>query len=240
MVLIPTTDVSVIIPCLNEIATIGSCVESAFALFETFHYRGEVLVIDNGSTDNSAHLASVKGATIYYASTRGYGSACMTGLQHAKGNFLILGDGDGTYDFLEGIHLLTQLQSGSDVVIGSRLSGHIVSQAMPWLHRYVGVPILTWLLNRTTSLALSDAHCGLRAITQNCFRQLACRCEGMEFASELILEAASRGFVVGEVPITYHRRAGQSKLEPLSDGWRHLQVIAHYWNRCPKRNNLLP
>jgi glycosyltransferase involved in cell wall biosynthesis len=230
--------VSVILPCLNEVATIGSCIENAFEFLAICGLLGEVLVIDNGSSDGSVSAARMKGARVFHEPRRGYGNACRRGLLISTGKFIIIGDSDGTYNFIDAVHFLGPLQDGFDLVIGSRLRGDIVHGSMPWLHRYIGVPFLTWLLNRVTGLEISDAHCGLRALTRESVSKLKFKSAGMEFASEMILEAAKEGLKVLEVPVSYKPRQGLSKLRPVRDGVRHLQILTAYDERSNSRDSL--
>jgi glycosyltransferase involved in cell wall biosynthesis len=159
----------------------------------------------------------------------GYGNAYLTGFEKAQGDCIVLMDGDLTYDPLDMKSMISILRSGShDLVMGSRLKGEILPGAMPALHRYIGNPVLTWLLNVLFSTSVSDAHCGLRAITRPALKELNLRSGGMEFASEMLIEAASKNLRIAEVPITYHPRRGASKLNSFTDGWRHLRFMMLY------------
>jgi hypothetical protein len=217
--------VSVVLPCLNEAASVARCVEYALRAIRGTGLTGEVIVCDNGSTDGSAELALAAGATVVHESRRGYGSAYLRGFSAARGTFIVMGDADASYDFGEIPNLVTRLQDGYDYVVGSRFAGQILPGAMPWTHRYIGNPMLTGLLNRLFGTRLSDAHSGLRAMTRTAYDRLMLRCTGMELASEIAVRAAQTGLRAVEVPITYHPRAGASKLRPLQDGWRHLRFL---------------
>jgi hypothetical protein len=217
--------VSVVLPCLNEADSVARCVEKALDGVRATGLPGEVIVVDNGSTDGSAELASNAGANVVHESRRGYGSAYLRGFAIARGNFLVMGDADASYDFAEIPNLVGMLADGYDYVVGSRFAGKILRGAMPWTNRYLGNPVLTGVLNLLFGTRLSDAHSGLRAMTRAAYERMELRCTGMEFASELAVRAAQTELRSVEVPITYHPRAGSSKLRPLQDGWRHLVFL---------------
>ncbi len=218
-------EVSVVLPCLNEALTVSYCVQQALKAIADSGLRGEVIVSDNGSSDGSPELAKKAGARIVHESRRGYGSAYLCGIAAARAPIIIMADADNTYDLREIPRLVAKLREGYDIVLGSRLGGVIHPGAMPWLHRYVGNPILTGLLNRLFQLHLQDAHTGLRAFTRTGYDRLELRTTGMEFASEMIVNAGQQRLKVAEVPITYHPRAGESKLNTWRDGWRHLRYL---------------
>lgn len=218
-------DVSVVLPCLNEAQTVGSCVEKAIRAFAVGGLRGEVVVSDNGSTDGSQALAARAGARVVHAERRGYGSAYLNGFAAAKAPVIIMADSDDTYDLGEVPRLVAKVRQGYDMVLASRLGGTILPGAMPWLHRYVGNPVLTGLLNLLFGLRVSDAHTGMRAFTREAYEKLNLRTTGMEFASEMIVTAAQARLKIAEVPITYYPRAGESKLNTWRDGWRHLRYL---------------
>ncbi|MBI3761443.1 MAG: glycosyltransferase family 2 protein [Chloroflexi bacterium] len=229
--------VSVVLPCLNEERTVGACVRKARAAFAAAGLDGEVVVADNGSTDRSVAMAAEAGARVAHESRRGYGSAYLKGIAEARGQYIVIADSDDTYDLGEVPALVAELRKGADMVLGSRLRGTIKPGAMPWLHRYVGNPILTGLLNLLFGLRASDAHTGLRAFTREAYDRLNLRTTGMEFASEMIIAAGQAGLKVAEVPITYYPRAGESKLRSFRDGWRHLRYMLL---RSPTHLFLLP
>lgn len=219
-------EVSVIMPCLDEVEAVGVCVARARAAIEDSGLTGEVVVVDNGSRDGSAQVAEASGARVVHEPVRGYGNAYQTGLRQARGRYIVMGDADGTYDFGGISVFLDLLRGGAEMVIGSRLRGEIEPQAMPWLHRYVGNPGLTGLLNLLHGTRFSDAHCGMRAFSAEALAEMDLRTPGMEFASELLIEAARSRLRVQEIPIRYARRAGgQPKLRTMRDGWRHLKLI---------------
>jgi hypothetical protein len=218
-------EVSVVMPCLNEEATVGACVRQALAAMARSGLSGEVVVADNGSTDASAEVAAAAGACVVAAPARGYGAAYSAGLAAAHGRYLVLGDADGTYDFAAVPDFVRLLRDGNDLVLGSRFAGRILPGAMPWLHRYVGNPVLTGILGVFFGRRVSDAHCGMRAITREANERLRLRTTGMEYASEMVAMAIRHGLRLAELPITYHPRAGESKLRSFRDGWRHLRFM---------------
>jgi glycosyltransferase involved in cell wall biosynthesis len=221
-------DVTLIIPTRNEVLTICECIQRAQQVFCEMGLEGEILVSDS-SSDNTPELAASCGATVIKPEKLGYGNAYLAGFEKAQGDFIVLMDGDLTYDPLDMKSMITILKGGGyDMVMGSRLKGEILPGAMPALHRYIGNPFLTWLLNKLFSTKISDAHCGLRAITRQALKSLNLRSAGMEFASEMLIEAAGKNLRICEVPIVYHPRRGASKLNSFTDGWRHLRFMMLY------------
>ena len=218
-------EVTVIMPCLNEAATGARCVAKARAALQRAGLSGEVVVADNGSDDGSPALAEAAGARVVTAPVRGYGAAYLTGLEAARGTYLVLGDADDTYDFGVVPEFVAALKAGNDVVLGSRFRGTILPGAMPWLHRYVGNPILSGTLSVFFGRWISDAHCGLRAMTRDASDRMRLRSSGMEFASEMVALALRHQLRVAEIPITYYPRGGASKLRTFRDGWRHLRFM---------------
>jgi glycosyltransferase involved in cell wall biosynthesis len=215
---------SVIIPCLNEAENIEQCVAAALAAMELAHIDGEVIVADNDSEDGSAELARAAGAHVVHEPRRGYGSAYIAGFGAASGTFIVMADADLTYDFAEIPRFLALLEDGADMVVGNRMA-NIHPGAMPWLHRYIGNPLLSRFLNLLFHTGIRDAHCGMRAFRRDRLEVLALRTTGMEFASEMIVRAAKEKLDIREVPIEYHPRGGESKLSSFSDGWRHLRFL---------------
>ncbi len=218
-------DISVVMPCLNEEGSVGLCVSKAWQGISKTGLRGEVIVSDNGSTDNSLAVAKAAGARVVHQPRRGYGNAYMKGFSAARGRIIVMGDSDDSYDFTALPELVKPIDDGADYVLGSRFSGEIRSGAMTWSHRYIGNPVLTTILNILFKLKVSDAHSGFRAFTRRALDEMSLQCEGMEFASEIVVKAARADLQVAEIPITYHRRIGESKLNSLRDGWRHLRFL---------------
>jgi len=167
-----TIEVSVVMPCLNEQQTIGSCIEKAKRTMKSLGIRGEVVVADNGSTDNSVSIAENLGARVVHQPIRGYGAAYQAGIEATRGNYIIIGDSDDTYDFTDLERFLTPLRNGHDLVMGSRFKGEILPGAMPWSHRYIGNPILSGILRWVFHTSISDAHCGMRAFTRQAYDKM--------------------------------------------------------------------
>jgi hypothetical protein len=216
--------VSVVIPCLNEAENIEACVFAAAEAMRVAGIDGEIVVADNGSVDGSAELAAAAGARVVYQPRRGYGSAYLKGFEEARGRYIVMADADLTYDFNEIPRFLATLEDGADMVIGNRMD-NIQPGAMPWLHRYVGNPLLSGFLNLLYRTGVRDAHCGMRAVRRDVLPQLALRTPGMEFASEMVIRAAKERLDIRQFPIEYHPRGGESKLSTWRDGWRHLRFL---------------
>jgi glycosyltransferase involved in cell wall biosynthesis len=221
-----TVEVSVVIPSKDEMNTIGTCIKKVRDALEAHGISYEVIVADN-STDQTPEIARSLGAIVVTPDRMGYGYAYRYGFKYARGKYIVIGDADNTYDFSEIMRLLEPLRNNeADIVIGSRFKGHIEKGAMPWLHRYIGNPILTFFINLFFNANLSDAHSGFRAFKREILENIEFTSYGMEFASEMIIKAVKRGFRIKEVPITYHPRlSGKSKLNSFSDGWRHLKFM---------------
>jgi glycosyltransferase involved in cell wall biosynthesis len=217
-------DVSVVIPCLDEAETIERCVVTAIDVMARAGLHGEVVVADNGSTDGSAELAERAGARVVHEPRRGYGSAYLAGLSAARGRYLVMADADLTYDFGEIPRFVRELEAGGELVMGDRMD-QIHPGAMPWLHRYVGNPVLTGVLNLFFRTGVRDAHCGMRAVRREVLPTLDLRTTGMEFASEMVIRASKAGLDIRQFPIEYHPRGGESKLSSFRDGWRHLRFL---------------
>jgi len=216
--------VSVVIPCLNEAETIKECVSRAHAALSAERIPGEVVVADNGSDDGSLQLAIDAGARVVSEPRRGYGSAYLAGFRAARGDYVVMADADLTYDFGDIPRFVRELDAGADMVVGDRMD-NIQPGAMPWLHRYVGNPVLTGLLNAFFRTGVKDAHCGMRGLRRDALERLDLRATGMEFASEMVIRAAKEGLDVRQFPIEYHPRGGESKLASFRDGWRHLRFL---------------
>ncbi len=216
--------VSVVIPCLNEAENIEECVTRALAGIEAAGVPGEVVVSDNNSTDGSGELAEAAGARVVHETRPGYGSAYLAGFTAARGEYIVMADADLTYDFAEIPHFVSELDKGAQLVMGDRMD-NIHPGAMPWLHRYVGNPILTGILNVFFKTGVSDAHCGMRGFRRDILPILDLRTTGMEFASEMVIRASKEKLRIAEFPIEYHPRGGESKLSSFRDGWRHLRFL---------------
>jgi glycosyltransferase involved in cell wall biosynthesis len=216
--------VSVVIPCLNEAENIESCVTAALEAIVRMGVHGEVVVADNDSEDDSASLAEGAGARVVVEPRRGYGSAYLAGFAASRGRYIVMADADLTYDFDEIPRFVAALEEGAEMVIGDRMD-NIQPGAMPWLHQYIGNPILTGLLNLFFRTGISDAHCGMRAVRREVLARLDLRTTGMEFASEMVIRASKEKLKIAEFPIEYHPRGGESKLSSFRDGWRHLRFL---------------
>jgi glycosyltransferase involved in cell wall biosynthesis len=216
--------VSVVIPCLDEAENIEQCVTAALQAIAAMGVSGEVVVADNGSLDNSAALARKAGARVIEEPRRGYGSAYLAGFAASRGKYIVMADADLTYDFNEIPRFVAALEEGAEMAIGDRMD-NIQPGAMPWLHRYVGNPLLTGLLNLFFSTGVNDAHCGMRAVRRDALERLDLRTTGMEFASEMVIRASKLRMSIAEFPIEYHPRGGESKLSSFRDGWRHLRFL---------------
>ena len=222
----PAMLVSVVIPCLDEAETIAECVTTARGVLEQSGLQGEVIVVDNGSTDGSGELAGAAGADVVVERRRGYGSAYLAGLAVARGEYIVMIDADLTYDFQEIPRFVHELENGAQLVVGNRFGG-VQPGAMSWLSR-VGNPLLSGFLNVLHRTNVRDVHCGMRAVRRDVLPVLSLRTVGMEFASEMVIRATREHLDVREIPIELHPRVGESKLSPFRDGWRHLRVILVY------------
>ncbi len=218
---------TVVMPCLNEQETIGVCIRKAKEAIKALGIEAEIVVADNGSTDNSVEISQSLGARVVHEPQKGYGSAYRTGIEAARGQYIVIGDSDDSYDFRDMGRFIEPLKHGADFVMGTRLKGEISKGAMPWLHRYVGNPLLTGLLNLMYHSGFSDAHCGMRAFTKKAYRKMNLQTTGMEFASEMVIRAAQLGLKTVEIPITLYRdgRSRPPHLRSFRDGWRHLRFM---------------
>jgi glycosyltransferase involved in cell wall biosynthesis len=219
-----TPRVSVVIPCLNEADNIEECVTRAKRVLSDAGLFGEVIVADNGSDDGSPELAKKAGALVVHEPRRGYGSAYMAGFAAARGEYVVMADADLTYDWSEIPHFVSKLDEGADLVMGDRMD-NIHPGAMPWLHRYVGNPVLSGILNLFFRTGVRDAHCGMRGFRRKILPTLDLRTTGMEFASEMVIRASKERLDIRQIPIEYHPRGGESKLSSFRDGWRHLRFL---------------
>jgi glycosyltransferase involved in cell wall biosynthesis len=216
--------VSVLLPALDEERTIASCIGKILQVFRENAISGEIIVAD-ASTDRTAEIARSLGAIVIRPEKKGYGNAYLAAFGEARGQYIILGDSDDTYDFLEIPRLLAPLKNGADFVIGSRFRGTIHPGSMTPLHRYIGNPVLTWMVNRIFGTRFSDTHSGFRAITRQALDRLSLKSGGMEFASEMLIDASRENLRIEEVPINYYPRRAPSKLHSFADGWRHVRFV---------------
>jgi len=221
---------SIIMPCLNEAETVFTCIRKAQQFLKSSRVHGEVIVADNGSTDGSTELARQAGALIVQVDEKGYGSALMGGIKAAHGQYIIMGDADDSYDFSNLIAFMDALESGFDLVMGNRFKGGIKRGAMPFLHQYLGNPVLSWLGRLFFKIRIGDFHCGLRGFRKDAILNLDLQTTGMEFASEMIVKASMKGLKVTEVPTPLYPdgRTRPPHLRTWSDGWRHLRFLLMY------------
>jgi hypothetical protein len=223
-------ELSIVLPCLNEAATLGRCIGDARAAMAALGVDGEIIVADNGSTDGSIQLAEGLGARVVRVPRRGYGSALLGGIGAARGRFVIMGDADATYDFGSIGPFVERLRAGDDLVMGNRFAGGIAAGAMPWLNRRIGNPILTGLGRLFFHSPVADFHCGLRGFRRDAILALDLQATGMEFASEMVVKATLNGLRISEVPTTLSRgdEGRTPHLRPWRDGWRHLRFLLVY------------
>ena len=235
----PSPLVSAIIPCLNEELTLAICINKVIEAFNRRGIKGEVIIGDNGSTDKSVKIAKSLGARVIHQPIKGYGAAISAAAHAAKGKYLIMADADDSYDWSQIDVFFDALENGADFVMGNRFAGGIEPGAMPALHRYLGNPLLSGIARRLYHSPIRDFHCGMRAFTREAFLKMAPRATGMEFASEMIINAHRAGLIIHEVPIKLYpdKRNRPPHLRSFRDGWRHLRLlIAH----APDRLYLIP
>jgi glycosyltransferase involved in cell wall biosynthesis len=227
-------ELSIVMPCLDEAATIAACITKAQASIERLGIRGEVVIADNGSTDGSRELASALGARVIDVATRGYGAALQDGIRAARGRYVIMGDADDSYDFGDLSGFVGRLREGFDLVLGCRLpsgGGNVMPGAMPALHRWWGNPMFSWMARHWFRAPIHDVYCGLRGFTKAHYERLEQRCTGMEFATEMIIKSSLVGARITEVPITLHpdgRSRHRGHLRTFRDGWRTLRFFLMY------------
>lgn len=221
-------ELTILMPCLNEEKSLAFCVKEARDYLEKSGVTGEILVADNGSTDGSRGIAEKLGARVVEVWERGYGRALAGGIGASRGKYVVIGDCDGSYDFSAVGDFLGKLREGYGLVVGNRYLGRIESGAMPFWHRYLGVPVLSFLGRRCYGVRIGDFHCGIRGFDRRKALSLGLKCQGMEFSTEIIGKFARAGESVCEIPAVLRRdrRAGPSHLRTLSDGWRHLRLMA--------------
>ncbi|HEV8190527.1 MAG TPA: glycosyltransferase family 2 protein [Ktedonobacterales bacterium] len=221
-------EISIVLPCLNEEDAIGGCVDNVKDVIARYGLSAEIVVVDNASTDHSAEIASAHGARVVSQPVRGYGNAYLKGFAEAHGKYIVMADADNTYDFNEIPAFIQPLRDGYDLVMGNRFSGRMAKGAMTWSHRYIGNPLLSGLLNFFFRTGIRDAHCGMRSFSKGAVTRMHLQTGGMEFASEMVINAAKAKLKITERPIAYHPRVGESKLHTIRDGWRHLRFLLLY------------
>ncbi|MGH2517324.1 MAG: glycosyltransferase family 2 protein [Ktedonobacterales bacterium] len=231
-------EISIVLPCLNEEESVGACVDTVRAVIAEQGLSAEVVVVDNASTDHTAEIAAAHGARVVYQPVRGYGNAYLKGFTEARGAYVVMADADNTYDLREIPAFIAPLRSGqADLVMGNRFTGKMARGAMTWSHRYIGNPLLSGLLNFFFHTGVRDAHCGMRAFTKDAVGRMHLQTGGMEFASEMVINAARAKLKIAERPIAYYPRTGETKLRTVRDGWRHLRFLLLY---SPTHLFLLP
>ncbi len=217
-------EISVVIPTLDEEKSIGRCIEKVLSVFQAHNLEGEIIVSDF-STDRTAEIAESLGAKVIRPGKKGYGAAYLAAFPEARGRYVVMGDGDDTYDFSQIPDLIGPLDEGADMVIGSRFEGEILPGAMTRLHQYIGNPLLSCLVNTLFEANFSDVHSGFRAFRREALDRLQLQTPGMEFASEMLIKARQSGLAIREVPIRYSPRKTPSKLHSFADGWRHIRFV---------------
>lgn len=232
-------ELSIVMPCLNESETIESCIKKAFDFFEEYHVVGEVVIGDNGSTDGSQELAKSLGAKVVNVDVKGYGSASRGAIEAAVGKYIITADTDDSHDLKNLMPFLDLLRSGHQFVMGNRFKGDKLDNAMPFLHRYIGNPVLTFIGNLFFKTNIGDFHCGLRGFTKSAYNAMELKTTGMEFASEIVVKASILNLRIIEVPTTVYPsgRSRKAHLRTFPDGWRHLRFLLLY---SPKWLFLIP
>jgi len=224
------SQVSIVMPCLNEAETLAACIGKARHFLSSNHIVGEIIVADNGSTDGSVDLAKAMGVRVVHVDQKGYGNALRGGFEAAQSKYVIMGDADDSYDFSNLMPFIEALENGYDLVIGNRFKGGIMTGAMPFLHRHLGNPILSWIARLFFKSNIGDFHCGLRGFKRDILLSLNLQTTGMEFASEMIVKAVMRGIRIKEVPIILYPdgRSRPPHLRTWADGWRHLKFLLLY------------
>lgn len=230
---------SIIIPCLNEEKTLPIVLQKCKNAIDRLKLDAEIIVADNGSTDKSIKIATNYGARVVFCLERGYGNTLACGMQSARGKYIVMGDADDSYNFEEIDGFIKYLENGYALVMGSRLKGNIEKGAMTFLHRYLGTPALTWILNLFFGTKISDCNCGMRGLTKEAFDKMKLFSPGMEFASEMIMKAGILKLKIKEIPINFYKdkREQSSYLRAWRDGWRHLRLLILY---APKYIFIIP
>lgn len=217
-------------PCLNEAETLATCIKKAQSFFYENNIIGEIVIADNGSTDGSIKIAQSLNATVVHAKQKGYGSALKTGIEASNGIYIIMGDADDSYDFYNLMPFLSALRDGNDLVMGNRFKGGIEKNAMPFLHKYLGNPVLSFIGKLFFKIAINDFHCGLRGFSKKAYNKMHLKTTGMEFASEMVVKSKLNNLKITEVPTTLKKdgRTRKPHLKTWSDGWRHLRFLMLY------------
>lgn len=232
-------ELSIVMPCLNEIETIALCISKAQQFMQTHNITGEVIIGDNGSTDGSIEKALSLGAVVVNVKEKGYGNASRGAIEAAKGEYIITADTDDSHDLLHLDQFITKLEEGFELVMGNRFKGEQRKNAMPFLHKYVGNPVLTFIGNLFFKTSIGDFHCGLRGFTKTAYKKMDLNSKGMEFASEIVVKASMLNLKITEVPTTVFAagRTRKPHLRTFPDGWRHLRFLLLY---SPKWLFLMP
>ncbi|WMX12487.1 MULTISPECIES: glycosyltransferase family 2 protein [unclassified Aureispira] len=223
-------ELTILMPCLNEELTLGTCIKKAKKYLEENNIRGEIVIGDNGSTDRSIEIAESLGARVINIPQKGYGSALIGGIKAAKGKYVIMGDSDDSYDFSRLMPYVEKLREGNDLVMGNRFKGGIEKGAMPFLHKYLGNPVLSFIGRLFFNTSIGDFHCGLRGFNRERMLSINLECPGMEFASEMVVKSILNDFKIAEVPTTLSKdgRDRPPHLNTWTDGWRHLRFLLLY------------
>ena len=223
-------ELTIVMPCLNEVETLPACIRKARSFLEGYGISGEIIIADNGSTDGSTSIAEAHGARVIHVPARGYGAALMGGIEAARGCYVVMGDADDSYDFASLEQFMLKLREGYDLVMGNRFKGIIMPGAMPFLNRYVGNPALTWIGRLFFHSPVGDFHCGLRGFNRKAIQNLNLQTTGMEFASEMVVKATLHKLRIAEVPTTLSPdgRSRPPHLKRWRDGWRHLRFLLIY------------
>ncbi|MFB9054896.1 glycosyltransferase family 2 protein [Formosa undariae] len=223
-------ELTVVMPCLNEAETLAICIKKAQSFFEIHGVEGEIIIADNGSTDGAIQIAEQLNAKVVHVTEKGYGSALKGGIEAAKGTYIIMADADDSYDFAALLPFLTQLRAGYDLVVGNRFKGGIKKGAMPFLHKYLGNPVLSFIGKLFYGIKIGDFHCGLRGFSKEAFLKMNLKTSGMEFASEMIVKSKLKNLKITEVPTVLYPdgRTRKPHLNTWQDGWRHLRFLSLY------------
>ncbi len=228
--MIDKPELSIVMPCLNEAETLAICINKAQSFFDNNNVIGEIIIADNGSTDGSIAIAKSHNANVIHVNQKGYGSALKAGIDAANGSYVIMGDADDSYDFSNLMPYLTELRKGKDLVMGNRFKGGIEKEAMPFLHKYLGNPVLSFIGRLFFKINIGDFHCGLRGFSKNAYQTMNLKTSGMEFASEMVVKSKLNNLSIAEVPTKLHKdgRTRPPHLKTWSDGWRHLRFLMLY------------